>query len=254
MLLFAFINQFFSSISTTAGPMVRSQWAGVKVLQAQLFSMASMLAMMVATWIYKSCLLQTCWRKAILFAILSVTLLDSVPTFLAIFDVFRDQYFYLGEEVLGAVPTTALALITNFMVIELSEPGMEGLCFGLIGTVMHASQPVSAALSNQVFGLFQPSLSQLPNYVADTPEFRTTVAWSYLLAYATSMLGACALPLIPRQKDDAHRRKKDWSPSALMATFVLIIPALSLPYGITVLVLSSHPETACLRWVGGPGC
>ena len=254
MLLFAFIMQFFSTISTTAGPMVRSQWAGVKVLQQQMFIMGSMLVMMLATWVYKEYFLQLSWRKAILFAILGVTVSDSIPTFLAVFGVVRNQYFFLGEDILGAVPSTALSLVLNLMVIELAEPGREGLCYGLIGTVMHASQPIATAMSNQVFGLFQPNLSDPRNYLADTPSFRNTVALSYALAYGASMLGACALPLIPKQKADVQRRKKEWSASLPMAILVLGIPALCLPYGVAVLLLSSQPETACMRWIGGPGC
>ena len=187
-------------------------------------------------------------------AIVSVTLLDSIPTFLAIFNVIRDQYFYLGEEIVGAVPSTALALVLNLMVIELSEPGQEGLCYGLVGTVMHSSQPLSVAVSNQVSSLFRPSLSKPENYAADTPSFRETVAWSYLLTYTVSIFGAFALPLIPRQKEAAQRRKKEWTRSALMTALVIGVPAACLPYGVTVLILTSQPETACLRWVGGPGC
>jgi len=254
VLLFAFLAQFFSTITTTAGPMVRSQWAGVKVLQQQLFAMGSMLVMIVATWVYKVYLLQTCWRKAIFIAIVAVTIIDSIPTFLTIFGVVRDQYFFLGEEIASAVPTTALALIYSLMVIELAEPGQEGLCYGLIGTVQHASLPIATALSNQIFGLFKPSLSLLENYVTDTPAFRSTVAWSYVLTYAASLLGMCALPLVPRQKADVQRRKREWSPSSIMAILVLGIPALCLPYGVVVLLLSSQPQTACLRWVGGQGC
>eukprot|EP00439_Symbiodinium_sp_Y106_P019100 s2314_g2.t1 len=254
VLLFAFIMQFFSTVSTTAGPMVRSQWVGVKVLQQQMFMMSSMLVMMIATWVYKEYLLQISWRKAILFAVVGVTISDSIPSFLAVFGVVRNQYFFLGEDVLGAVPTTALALVLNLIVIEVAEPGREGLCYGLVGTVMHASQPISTAVSNQVFGLFQPNLSDPRNYLADTPSFRNTVAWSYVLAYGASMLGLCAIPLIPMQKADAQRRKKKWSSSTMMAILVLGITALCLPYGVAVLLLSSQPETACLRWIGGPGC
>ena len=227
---------------------MRSQWAGVKVLQQQLFAMGSMLVMIVATWVYKvrlgppgtsfwfrlsrnhsrkktipmqgpirplnlqsvlRYLLQTCWRKAIFIAIVAVTIIDSIPTFLTIFGVVRDQYFFLGEEIASAVPTTALALIYSLMVIELAEPGQEGLCYGLIGTVQHASLPIATALSNQIFGLFKPSLSLLENYVTDTPAFRSTVAWSYVLTYAASLLGMCALPLVPRQKADVQRRKRE---------------------------------------------
>eukprot|EP00439_Symbiodinium_sp_Y106_P079945 s658_g18.t1 len=254
VLLFAFISQFFSGITTTAGPMVRYQWVQVKVLQQQLFQMSGMFVMMLATAAYKVYFLQSCWRRAILIAIVTVTVTDAIPTFLAVFDVIRDQYFYLGEEVVAAVPTTALALVLNLMVIELSEPGQEGLCYGLIGTVMHSSQPVSTAVSNQLSSLFTPSLSKPENYAADLPSFRTTVAWSYVLTYTASMLGACALPLIPRQKADAQRRKRDWKSSALMTGLVLGVPAVCLPYGVLVILLTSQPETACLRWVGGQGC
>ncbi|CAE7286533.1 unnamed protein product [Symbiodinium natans] len=253
VLIFAFVFQFFAGLSTTAAPMVRSQWAGVRVLQQQLFQMAGMFVMMAATWVYKVYLLQSCWRKAILIATVAVTVCDSLPTFLAIFDVVRDQYFYLGEEIVGAVPTTALALILNLMVIELSEPGQEGLTYGLVGTVMHSSQPLSVAVSNQVSSLFQPSLSKPENYQRDEDSFRRTVALSYALTYLCSMLGALALPLIPRQKQDAQARKGKGR-NRCMTALVILIPALCLPYGITVLLLTSQPQTACLRFVGGPGC
>ncbi|CAE7533777.1 unnamed protein product, partial [Symbiodinium pilosum] len=122
-------------------------------------------------------------KVAILLAVFGLTISDSVPTFLTVFNVVRDQYFFLGEDIIGAVPTTTLSLVINLMVIELAEPGREGLCYGLIGTVMHASQPIATAMSNQVFGLFQPNLSDPRNYLADTPSFRNTVALSYVLAY-----------------------------------------------------------------------
>jgi len=254
VLLYAFITQFLSQLTTTARPLVRCIWAEVKVLQAQLFQMGGMVMMILVVWIYKVYFLQSCWRRSIFVAILTVTLMDSIPSFFAVFGVIRNQYFFLGDEMASTVPTAALGLILNLIVIELSEPGQEGLCYGLVGTVMHSSQPVSTAVSNQVSSLFTPSLSKPENYAMDAPSFRTTVAWSYVFTYGASLLGACALPLIPRQKADAQRRKLEWSSSTLMTALVLGVPALSLPYGITVLVLTSQPDTACLRWIGGQGC
>ena len=254
VLVFAFVVQFFVAACTTATPMVKSQWAGVKQLQNQLFGMLGMFVMMMATWFYKTYFLQMSWRKAILLAILAVTVTDCVPTFLTIFGIVRNQYFYLGEDVVGSIPKAALALVSNLMIIELAESGREGLCYGLVGTLQHASLPLATAVSNQVYGLFNPKLSALENYVADTPQFRATVAWSYALSYAMSLTSLCALPLIPKQKVDAQRRKKEWSSNAFLASLVLIVPALSLIYGVTVLILSIQPQTACLKWVGGPGC
>jgi len=254
ILFFAFLVQFLVASATTATPMVQSQWAGVKVLQQQLFGTAGMFVMMLATWIYKVYFLQTSWRKAILVAILTVSVVDAIPSFLTIFGVVRNQYFYLGEGVVGNVPKAALALVSNLMIIELSEPGCEGMCYGLAGTMQNAASPLATVVSNQVYGLFSPSLSKLENYVADTPQFRSTVAWSYALTYATTLLSFGALPLIPKQKEDARRRKREWKSSPITATLVLGVPAICLVYGVTVLLLTSQPETACLRWVGGQGC
>jgi len=128
------------------------------------------------------------------------------------------------------------------------------MCFGLIATLQNASLPLATVVSNQIYGLFRPNLSELENYMADTPQFRSTVAWSYVLSYAMSLMSLFLLPLIPKQKEDAQRRKEEWSSSPTAATLVLGIPAICLVYAVTVLLLTSQPQTACMHWVGGPGC
>ena len=252
--MFAFVVQFLVGTVTTATPMVQSQWAGVKVLQQQLCGSAGMFVMMIATYMYREYFLQTSWRKAILIAIVTVSVMDAVASFLTIFGVVRNQYFYLGEAIVGNVPKAALTLVANLMIIELSERGREGMCFGLIATLQNASLPLATVVSNQIYGLFRPNLSELENYMADTPQFRSTVAWSYVLSYAMSLMSLFLLPLIPKQKEDAQRRKEEWSSSPTAATLVLGIPAICLVYAVTVLLLASQPQTACMHWVGGPGC
>eukprot|EP00439_Symbiodinium_sp_Y106_P027174 s2067_g3.t1 len=254
LLFFAFFVQFLVSMTTTAGPMVRSQWAQVKVLQQQMFGMAGLGMMMAATWVYRVYFLQASWRKAIFVAIVAVNVLDAIPQFLTTFDLVRNQYFYLGEDVVSSLPNAVLQLVSNLMIIELAEPGREGLSYGLIGTLQQSALPFATVISNQVYGLFDPKLSNLENYILDTPQFRSTVAWSYVLTYTTSFLALALLPMIPWQKAEAHRRKREWSSNSAMAAIVLVIPALCLTYGIIVLLLTSQPETACLRWVGGQGC
>ncbi|CAE7598907.1 unnamed protein product, partial [Symbiodinium sp. CCMP2456] len=253
LLFFAFLVQLLFSITTTAGPMVKSRWAEVKVLQQQTFGIVGLAFMMLATWIYKVCLLQTSWRKTIFVSIVTIAVFDAIPTFLTIFNIVRNQYFYLGEDILGCIPMAALQLVANLMIIELAEPGREGLCYGLIGTFQSSSTPFGAVVSNQIFGLFNPKLSKLENYVADTSTFRSTVAWSYVLTYSSSLVALFLLPMIPFQKEDAQRRKKESGSSSVRATLVIVIPAICLIYGIIVLLLTSQEETACLQWIGGQG-
>ena len=154
----------------------------------------------------------------------------------------------------ASIPMAVLQLVSNLMIIELAEKGREGLCYGLIGTFQHAALPVSTVVSNQIFGLFNPKLSDLQNYLADTSAFRSTVGLSYVLTYSTSFLALGLLPMIPWQKAEASRRKTEWSSNVAIATMVVVIPAACLAYGIILLLLTSQPETACLRWVGGQGC
>ena len=158
LLFFAFLAQLLFSITSTAGPMVKSRWAEVKVLQQQTFGLAGLAVMMLATWIYKVCLLQSSWRKAIFVSIVAIIVFDAIPTFLTILGVVRNPYFYLGEDVLGSIPKAALQLVSHLMIIELAEQGREGLCFGLINTFQSSSTPFGAVVSNQIFGVFSPSL------------------------------------------------------------------------------------------------
>ena len=246
LLFFAFLVQLLVSITTTAGPMVRSRWAEVKVLQQQTFGILGLAFMMLSTWIYKVCLLQASWRKAIFFSIVTITVFDAIPTFLTIFGIVRNQYFYLGEDVLGSIPMAGLQLVANLMIIELAEPGREGLCYGLIGTFQSSSTPFGAVVSNQIFGRFNPKLSMLENYVADTSTFRSTVAWSYVLTYSSSLVALFLLPMIPWQKEDAQRRKKESGSSCVRATVVIVILCMCLIYGIIVLLLTSQVETGYL--------
>ena len=51
---------------------------------------------------------------------------SQVPAYLTIFNVVRNQYFFLGEEILSAMPMAAIKLVSALLLIEMVEPGSEG--------------------------------------------------------------------------------------------------------------------------------
>ena len=51
---------------------------------------------------------------------------SQVPAYLTIFNVVRNQYFFLGEEILSAMPMAAIKLVSALLLIEMAEPGSEG--------------------------------------------------------------------------------------------------------------------------------
>lgn len=167
VIMFAFGTHLMVTIATTAAPMVRARWAGVKVLQQQLCGMISTFTMLVAVWFFKVYFLQTSWR---------------------------------------------------------------------------------------IFGLFTPSLYDAANYVEDTPAFRRTVAWSYAVTYGTTLAGFILIRLIPSQKEEALKRKKEWGSRRSYGVLVLVIPSICFMYAITVLVMANIPEMACSKIIGGRGC
>jgi len=254
VIMFAFGTHMMVTVATTAGPLVRSQWAEVKVLQQQLCGMLSTFALLVSVWFIKVYFLQASWRKIFYIACVASVVLDAVPVYLTVFNVVRNQYFFLGEEILSALPMAAIKLVSALLLIEMAEPGKEGLCTGLLGTIYNASTPFGTAISNQIFALFQPNLYDVANYVADTPAFRETVAWSYAVTYATTLAGFVLIRLIPSQKEEAQHRKKEWGSHPFYGIMVLVLPTICFLYAITVLVMANIPELACLKAIGGPGC
>ena len=115
-------------------------------------------------------------------------------------------------------------------------------------------EPFGNAISNQLFGLFKPALSDSANYIEDTGRFRQVVALSFVISYLFSFLSLLALPLLPSQKGDAQRRKRDWPEKEGYMWFTIVLLSVCLAYSLTVNCLSLNESTMCLKLAGGEGC
>lgn len=252
--MYVFASSSIFSISTPADSWVGIQWAGTRMLQRQLASMLGKAASLLGFWLFTKYLLNVSWRKIVAVTVLSTTVIDAVPQVCAIFGIFRNQYFYLGEPIVSEIPRAAQDLINIILANEISSEANCGLVAGIIATVQSLGDPLSVVLSNQIFGLFKPGLSNRENYIADTPIFRRTVGMSYGLSYLFSVLSLILLPLLPWQKVEAQQRKQEWPSSSRYAVMLLTLFALAFVYSLLVDFISLVPEWACLEFVGGQGC
>lgn len=148
----------------------------------------------------------------------------------------------------------AIKLVSGLVLIEMAEPGREGLSIGLMGTVTQASAPFGTAISNQIFALFHPNLSDVRNFETDSDAFRRTVAWSYVVSYVTTLASFFLVFLIPDQKVEAQQRKENWGHKRSYGVLVLLVPGICCCYSLVLLVLTNLESTACMPWVGGKGC
>jgi len=175
VIMYDFWEALIGRISTTAGGLVKSQWAGVKNFQNQLFTLVSLLVFAYSLHLVKKHFLNFSWRKMLLITGIILNLFDATLALCTTYDVVRNQYFYLGETILDEIPAAANFVVGTFIIVEMADQGNEGLTYGLFTTVSNLGFPFSRAIGNQIFGLFQPNLSDRENYKLDTMEFRHTV-------------------------------------------------------------------------------
>ncbi|KAL1522620.1 hypothetical protein AB1Y20_017602 [Prymnesium parvum] len=254
VVLFQFLSNAIGSIGTTAGPEVQRVWAGVQNLQNQLFSIAGNVLFIFGLWLVRQRFLNFSWRLMLIITTVLVNVIDIPITFITIYDVLRNQYFYLDDGLITAIPSAASFIVGTYVIVELAQPGTEALTYGILTTASNLGGPVASGLSNWFFGYWHPSLSDSANYVEDEPEFRTTVALSFVIGYAFSFLSLAVLPLLPDQKADTHARlatrPRHWGYAC--ATFVILF--VGFLYSLTVDLLSVIPSTSCLEIAGGTGC
>mmetsp|Transcript_32765 Transcript_32765/g.76572 ORF Transcript_32765/g.76572 Transcript_32765/m.76572 type:complete len:579 (+) Transcript_32765:76-1812(+) len=254
VVMWNFWEAVIGRINTTASGLVKSEWAGVKNFQNQLFSLVSLMVFSYGLHIVKKRFLHCSWRKMLLGTGIFLNVMDGTLAFLTTYDIVRNQYFYLGEQILDDIPAAANFVIGTFIVVELADQGVEGLTYGLLTTVANLGNPFSRAIGNQIFGLFRPNLSDSANYRSDTPEFRNTVALSFLLSYGFSFASFLLLLLIPDQKEEAQRRKKAWGSRSTYGVITIVLLAFAMSYALTINFMTMIPATACLEVVGGSGC
>ena len=251
---YLFISSSICNIKTNAGTWVSLQWAGVKMIQNQLAGLVGLIFVALGTWLMQKYFLNVSWRKIILGASLSTMALDSISQFLTIYDIVRDPYFYLGEPIVKEVPAAMLGLVTNLIANEVADDTNCALVIGMLKSIGGIGGPLAILLSNQIFGTFHPSLTERKNFIEDQPSFRQTVAESYLVSYGFCLLLMAFLPLLPSQKEDAQRRKRDWPyhPTYAAAGSVVLLLAFLYAFAGDALILDE--KMACLRFLGGKGC
>lgn len=254
VVMYQFWGPFIYNISTPASGLVKSEWAGVKALQQQLFSMISLIAFSWGLWQVQRRFLHSSWRGMLLMTTLVLTFLDAACSFLTIYKVVRSQYFYLGETVLSQIPAAANFVVASFVVVEMAEKGNEGLVFGLLTTCSNLSGPLSQVVGNMIFGFFRPNLSDSTNYQEDTTSFRNVVALSFAIGYAFSFLSLLFLPFLPDQKAEAQERKSKWPTHRAYGVATVGLIVIALCYSVTIAFLTMLPDLACLSILGGPGC
>ena len=104
VVLYQFFTAGIIAIQTPAVGVVKQYWAGVKNLQANVFGLIGNLLFIGGLALVKKHGLRYNWRWLLFGSQAVLQLIDMPFQFLTIFNVVRNQYFYLGEVFLQEVP------------------------------------------------------------------------------------------------------------------------------------------------------
>ncbi|RHY00319.1 hypothetical protein DYB36_002213 [Aphanomyces astaci] len=248
---FQYLNGFFLGFDAAPSSVVASDWAHVEPINDSIFSMASTALMALGMYVTNRCFLDADWRGLVGVTTVAIVALDSFVSALTIYDVVRNQWFYLGAPVLNNLPQGIRFVVSGFVIIEVADMGHEGATYGLVTTVSNLATPLASAASSFIDGFFHVYQADIDS---DTPPVRNRVAYTYAVAYAMKLTSLLTLVLLPGQKRQAQALKRDGGRYPWVGFWTLVVTGASLVAGVVTNLLAIVPATACMKVAGGPGC
>ena len=246
-----FFSGVFSSFGAAPTNIVQREWAGVEPLNDAVFSIVGQMAFALTLYITKHHGLQWSWRKAIGYTTIMVVVIDSIVSYLTIYDVLRNQWFWLGVPVLADFPTAIDFIVSTFVVVEITEIGYEGVTYGLLTTISNLSNPVASSLYKTVDSFFDAFEDDVKR---DDAYARNQVGWTFTIMYIMKLLSIFWLVLLPRQKAEAQQLRQFGGSSKAAGIIAIVCTLLAMAFAVSTNLLSIFPNTACLKIAGGPGC
>ncbi|OQR89050.1 transmembrane protein [Achlya hypogyna] len=252
VLIFNFVFNFFTgSISSTAGSYVAYYWAGVENLNSAIMGVLGNIIFAIILYLTGLYGTKWNWRYVLVITVLITYSIDAVCQFCTIYGVLRNQWFYLGVPVLEQIPYGINFVVGTFIIVELAEPGNEGVMYGLLTTVSNLPGTFGTLISNVIdaqFGYTEASIE------GDSVSTRHAVAYSYVVVYAAVVIGCFFIFLLPSQKAAVAELKKHGGSYPKVATFIFFTIFTILCTSITGNLSSMFDSTRCLKLAGGPGC
>lgn len=251
VMAYRFFSGIFDGFTVTASDPIQRYWAHVQPLNESLFSAFGLCVFSGALYMTKRFGLQWNWRIVIATTVVTVVIVDSIVAFMTIWDVLRNQWFWLGTPILEELPSAMNFLVSTFVVVELAESGNEAAVYGLLTTISNLSTPFASCIAKNVNALFDVNVSDI---VRDTTHVRWQVTWTFLISYTMKLLSLAWLVLLPRQKRETQQLKRNAGSSFWGGVAAAFIGVFALLWSLVTNLMSIFPSTACLVVAGGAGC
>ncbi|KAF0694298.1 Aste57867_14810 [Aphanomyces stellatus] len=251
MLFNFFFNLFAFNCSTTASGFVQSNWAGVANVNYSIMSAIGSLIFATILAVMGKWGTMWNWRMWLVITTLGTNAIDSVVQYLTIYDVVRNQWFYLGVPLVENVPQAVQFIITTFAIVEVADVGNEGMIYGLLTTCSNMATPFGTMITNLISDQFRITEDDV---IRDDKDARDQVAISYAIYYCFTIFATTLVVFYPTQKKMLAEWKKDGGLYPTVGACALVGGFVTLSMAVTSNLLTMFQSTKCLRFAGGHGC
>lgn len=245
---YKFFSGVLNNFNIVASSNIKAHWVHATPFNSNLMSVVGTLTHAATLAVTAKHGLQWNWRVSIALTVIAGIVIDGFMTMLVTWDICRNQWFWLGVPVFGHIPDGVRFIISNYVVVELIEPGSEGALYGLLTTTANLSSPVGKTASKLVNAHFHVWEDDI---LRDSFETRRDVTITIWICYSLKLVSLVLLPMLPKQKRETQILRRRGGSSRSAATAMLLILAVGMTWTTTVNMLSMDPRTKCWAITGG---
>lgn len=246
-----FFAGIFSSISYTASSPIQSYLVGVTPINNTLNEVLGHLCFMTGIMVTSKYGLHWNWRVMIVVTGAIVIAVDCMVALITIWDIFRNQWFWLGPPIAVMVPSGVAWIIALFVTVEIAGTGHEGAIYGLMTTVGNLAAPFASTLTLLINAPFDITNARVQS---DDRAIRKDMTWTVIISYSMTIFSWIFLVLLPPQKKETQELARTGGSSKLFGGLTIAYLSFALVWSLMVNTLAIFESTSCLLIAGGRGC
>ncbi|KAF4314688.1 hypothetical protein G195_011221 [Phytophthora kernoviae 00238/432] len=247
---YKFFSGVFNSVNIVSSSNIKLYWVHATPFNNSVMTIVGTIFYAITLALTGKIGLNWNWRTIIIVTMCSALSIDAFMTMFTVWDVVRNQWFWLGVPMIEYLPDGIRFMIATYVVVELAEPGHEGALYGLLTATTNLTTPFGRSLAKIVNGQFHVWLKDIQ---ADTTEVRRDVTITIWICYCMKLLSLAFLPLLPRQKAETQELKRKGGSSRLAGMLTVGYLSFAIVWATLVNLLSMYDTTKCWAITGGCG-
>ncbi|XP_075263785.1 folate transporter 1-like [Convolutriloba macropyga] len=254
MAVYIFLSGCFADVQSSASVKIKAYYAGVQPITTGIVGALNSFLVIGSIVIFTKYFSNTDWRKVTIFIKINIILLTAFAQLITIFDVVRNQYFYLlADETSCTLFLGILIYIAINLSAELSNESQEATTYGLLATIRLLTNPISTAIGNSVSAPFDVVSND--RYIRDTKEDQWSIAYAIIATHVVNSVSVLTVYyFLPKNKFELNELKLQSTHSKKKGLVFVGVISVVFVLAITLIMLSAVPQTQCLQVVGGQGC